>query len=181
MAALLSRRHLILSGPTGIGKCRLAQALAGAMTDNRQDRLRVLQGHPWWAADTDDVVRFVNAQTEYTLWRLADFLEDIARNRSPEQAARTAGTYVICIKRMGPAELEFYFGELAHALRTHNRDASATVALRLIGTYDSETAPDLSDRALRERIVGIVHLGGTAQEDRMPVVRVERHELPSLV
>jgi len=75
IAALLVRRHLILSGPAGIGKCRLAYALALSFTQGRQSRVCLLQGHPWWAARTGDLGRFVELQTDFSVWRLAYFVE----------------------------------------------------------------------------------------------------------
>ncbi len=159
IAALLSRQHLILSGRSGIGKRQLAHALALSIAGGRQDYVRLIQGHPWWAADTGDVARYVGLQTEFNMWRLADFLGFALNGRQPfsrSRVERDVGDYVVCIERMSPVEIDSYFGMLAQWLLEGALDQTGPVSLRLIGTYDSDTPPDLDGRI--RRVAALVHL-----------------------
>ena len=58
IAGLLARPHLILSGPAGAGKQRLAEALALSIAARRSSRVCLLQGHPWWAENTCDTSHY---------------------------------------------------------------------------------------------------------------------------
>ncbi|MFQ6059088.1 MAG: hypothetical protein ACE5MB_09465 [Anaerolineae bacterium] len=159
IAALLSHRHLILSGPAGIGKCQLAYALALSIAQGRQSRVCLLQGHPWWAARTGNIGHFVELQTEFSVWRLAYFMESALHGQRPSARAQTEGDtddYVACVTRMSPAEVEFYFGVVSQWLLGSARDSVGSVPIRLIGTYDSSTPPDLDDQILRT--TALVHL-----------------------
>ena len=159
IAALLSRQHLILSGRSGIGKRQLAHALALSIAGGRQDHVRQIQGHPWWAASTGNIARYVGLQTEFNTWRLTDFLSFALRGRQPlprDQAERESGGYVVCVERMSPIEIDFYFGALSWWLIKGVPDQVSNVSLRLIGTYDSDTSPGLDDRI--GHIAALVHL-----------------------
>ena len=177
IAALLSRPHLILSGPAGIGKCGLARALALSGVEGERDRVCLLQGHPWWAANTADVGHFVELQTDFSLWRLAHFAYSAlngngagSRNGASslgetadraDRDIRSAGdvcAYVACVERTSPVEIELYFRVVAEWLLTNGRGASRFVPLRLVGTFDGVAPPDLDDRILR--VTGLVHLSG---------------------
>jgi hypothetical protein len=159
IAAMLARQHLILSGPAGIGKRQLAHALSLSIAGGRQDSVRLIQGHPWWAADTADVARYVGLQMEFSMWRLADFLGFALNGRQPLSRSRVetdVGDYVICVERMSPVEIDSYFGVLGQWLLEGAPDQAGSVSLRLIGTYDSDTPPDLDGRI--RRVVALVHL-----------------------
>jgi hypothetical protein len=159
IAALLSRRHLILSGQSGIGKRQLAQTLALSIAGGRQDNVRLVQGHPWWAADTGDVARYIGLQTEFNMWRLADFLGFALNGRQPFSRSRVesdVGEYVVCMERMSLVEIDSYFGVLAQWLLEGALDQTGPASLRLIGTYDSDTPPDLDGRI--RRVAALVHL-----------------------
>ncbi|MCZ7574304.1 MAG: hypothetical protein M5U01_37615 [Ardenticatenaceae bacterium] len=175
IAALLTRPHLILSGPAGAGKRRLASALALAIAQGEPGHVRVIQGHPWWAARTDDVAYYVDLQTEFSTWRLADFLESImtARRRSPRsQAEGDRGDYVVCVERMSPVEIDFYFGVVTRWLRRSAQDQAGAVPLRLIGTYDSQIPPDLYDPILS--VAAVVHLGSGSYRGGQPPLPRQR-------
>ncbi len=159
IAALLSRQHLILSGRSGIGKRQLAYALALSIAGGRQDFVRLIQGHPWWAANTGNIARYVGLQTEFNTWRLADFLGFALNGRlpfSPSRVETHVGDYVVCIERVSPVEVDSYFGALAQWLLGGALDQIGPVSLRLIGTIDSETPPDLDGRI--QRVAALVHL-----------------------
>lgn len=160
LAALLTRPHLILSGPVGSGKCRLASALALAICQGRQHQVRLIQGHPWWAARTGQVARYVGMQSNLSAWRLADFIVSVLHR---PQLAAGGGVYVAYVERMSPVEIELYFGRLALSLRQTSTNDGKPVPLRLIGTYDSQCKPDLAARILRT--TALVHVGG-AQDDQ---------------
>lgn len=158
IAALRSRQHLILSGPADIGKRELAKALAFSMAQRQRKRVRLIQGHPWWAAGTGDIARFVNLQMEFSVWRLIDFMESAGTRLSSQiQADRKGEDYVACIERMSPVEIDFYFGVFSQWLRKDRPDQAATLSLRLIGTFDSRKPPNLDRRILCE--AAVVHLG----------------------
>jgi hypothetical protein len=159
IAALLSRQHVILSGPAGTGKCQLAHTLALAMVLGRPGHVRSIQGHPWWAARTQNVAHYVSLQTEFSLWRLADFMRSAVPGRRPgsrPQAEGDSDEYVVCIERMSPVEVDFYFGAISGWLARQAQDETRPVSLRLIGTYDSDAPPALNDRILR--FTALVHL-----------------------
>lgn len=173
IATLLTRQHVILSGPAGAGKRCLASALALAITQGQPGHVRVIQGHPWWAARTGNVAYYVDLQTKFSTWRLADFLESIVttRRRSPRsQTEGDCGDYVVCVERMSPVEITFYFGVVAPWLRRSAQDQGGAVPLRLIGTYDSQAPPDLDDPILA--VVALVHLDSIPERDgRSPLRR----------
>lgn len=159
IAALLSRRNLILSGPFGIGKCQLAHALALSITQGRESRVCLLQGHPWWAARTGNVGRFVQLQTEFSAWRLAYFTESALHGEQPlsrVQADGDAGDYVAWVARMSPVEIDLYFRVVTEWLIRSAGGNARSMPIRLIGTYDTNTPPHLDDQILRA--TALVHL-----------------------
>jgi hypothetical protein len=175
IAALLSRPHLILSGPPGIGKEQLIRALALAGVDGQRDRICRLQGHPWWATDTADIGRFVELQTDFSLWRLAYFAHSVvdgpakatqgtetgpgrraSHNRKKVQSAASVCAYIACIERISPVEIELYFRVVAQWLVRNSKGASRSVPLRLLGTFDGTGSPDLDDQVLQA--TALVHL-----------------------
>jgi hypothetical protein len=177
IATLLSRPHLILSGPPGIGEGRLVHALALSGVDGERDRVCWLQGHPWWAADTANVGRFIELQTDYSLSRLARFAHPAlnsegtslrhdgvgpvnAGSRNGRHAGPAYGmcAFVACVERVSPVEIELYFRVVAEWLPTNGEGASRFVPLRLTGAFDGSTPPDLDERI--RRVTGLVHLSG---------------------
>ena len=167
IAALLSRWHLILSGPAGIGKCQLAHALALSITQGQQNYVCLLQGHPWWAAGTGNISQFVELQTEFSVWRLAYFVEFALNSQRPLAGAQARGNhheYVACVMRMGPAEIEFYFGVVSRWLLRNAWDGVGPAPIRLIGTYDSDKPPDLDAQILRT--TALVHLMSNGRNER---------------
>lgn len=166
IAALLSRQHLILSGPAGIGKRRLAYALALSIVGGRDSHVCLIQGHPWWASKTNDVAYFVNLQAEFSQWRLAYFVEPLLHGKQPASQVRVEednGDYVACIEQMSPVELDFYFKVVWQCLLKSSPNQPGNVPLRLIGTYDIRTPPDL-DAQIR-RFAALVHLSSTLVEE----------------
>ncbi|NIN34349.1 MAG: hypothetical protein GTO60_04325, partial [Gammaproteobacteria bacterium] len=136
LAALLARRHIILSGPMGIGKTQLAQALAASMTGDYHRQTMTIQGHPWWTIKTGDPARFVKMQVQFSTLRLNYFVEDILQNQalwSDTHTRRSFGDDVISIHNMSPFEIDLYF---KGSLPWLTKDARE-FPLRLIGTYDS--------------------------------------------
>jgi len=177
IAALLARPHLILSGPAGIGKGRLARALSLSGVNDERGRVCFLQGHPWWAANTANVSHFVELQTDYSLWRLAHFAysavngeesfspdvmtEAAAGNGQGGEPADQICVHVACVERLSPVEIELYFRVFAEWLLRDGAGESWFLPLRLIGTFDSLAPPHLDERV--RRITGLVHLSGSGQ------------------
>lgn len=162
IAGLLARRHLIVSGPDGSGKRRLIKALSIAMALDRSDHVFFLQGHPWWAAGTGNVTRFVDMQTEFSLWRLNDFVESLSaeqRNQSVLHTKEQVSPYVVCVERMSPAEIDLYFGGAVQWLCRQQIRGVMPASLRFAGTFDGDRAPLLGAAILRA--TALVHLGGT--------------------
>lgn len=159
IGGLLARQHLILSGPRGDRKCKLARALAFSLVDGRQDRVCTLLGHPWWAGNTGDVAYYANMQKAYSDWRLVYFLTDVVADDQRTSGVRSvdgAGGYVVCIEAMSPAEIDLYFATLPYKLAAAGQGARRCLPVRFIGTYDSDTPPTLDARTLR--VAALVHM-----------------------
>lgn len=159
VTALISRQHLVLTGPPGIGKCLLASELALSLTQKQSNYFRLIQGHPWWATQTGDVSRYVSLQMEFSILRLLDFVE--VAQEAQELSIRTETSqgpvYVACIERMSPVELDFYFGVFARWLSKRVQNKAQRAPLQLTGTYDSQQPPVLDQRILAQ--TAVVHLG----------------------
>jgi hypothetical protein len=160
LAAFLARRHIVFSGPIGIGKTQLAQALAAAMTGDYHRQTLTIQGHSGWMAKTGDAAGFVQMQARFNILRLNYFVEDILQNRtlwSDTHTKHSFGDDVISIHNMSLPEIDLYFkGSLPWLTGDEGE-----FPLRLLGVYDSETPPDLDPDVLR--VVALVHF------DRTPV------------
>lgn len=167
IAGLLARQHLILSGPAGIGKRQLAQTLALAMAQGRKDQVRKIQGHPWWATETGDLAYYIDLQIQFSMWRLEDFIVPVLQRSQPgSQHDQEVGDYAVCIERMSPVEIDLYFDKFPRWLLWTKRGNRDVVPLRLIGTVDSTTELNLSDRILET--AAAVHLEGTASDSLGP-------------
>jgi hypothetical protein len=178
IAALLSRRHLILSGPAGAGKRQLAYELALSVANGTKDRVCRLQGHPWWATGTGDVGFFVDLQTNFSAWQLANFAESILDERLPaiqhvsrsnrgSQTRDNIGEYVVCVERLSRLEIELYYSVFATWMTKRAQAEARPVPIRLIGTYDSALPPDLDDHILdRTAVVHLTVCGAEASNCR---------------
>jgi hypothetical protein len=180
IAALLARPHLILSGPAGNGKRRLARALSRSIAAGRSDRVCQLQGHPWWADNTGDTGYYAHLQTEFSVWRLAHFTRSVLDGKaphcrgldraSPDIASQAGGgEYVVCVERMSPSEVELYFHVVSESLFDNGLTTACSAPIRLIGTFDSSAPPDLDASILR--LTAVVHLGDTHGEGAVPPAR----------
>ncbi len=157
IAALLSRQHIILSGPPNIGKRKLARELALAVTNNQEQRILTVQGHPWWAARTGNVARFVEIQSQFSIARISYFLDDILRDKdkTPEKGADIASHFAACIESMSPVEINFYFKNTAQWLNYQKLTQKIVIPLHLIGTYDTLAGPTPDETVLQ--YAAIIH------------------------
>jgi hypothetical protein len=159
IGGLLARQHLILSGSPGSRHCGLAPALAMLLADRREDHVCFVSGHPWWASGTGDVAYYANMQMAFSEWRLVYFLADVLADGQETPGNRSVdrtGSYVVCIERMSPAEIELYFGLLPYRLVAARQGMPGDIPVRFIGTYDSDTAPTLDARTLH--VAALVHM-----------------------
>jgi hypothetical protein len=132
------------------------------MSLERADAVCSLQGHPWWAAGTGDVARYVELQTEFSLWRLTNFIEPLLAARESLPSLRTGaqeGVYVACIERMSPVEVDSYFGRFAQWIFRQEQERISSISLRLVGTVDGNIPPVLD--APVHRFAALVHLDST--------------------
>jgi len=159
IGGLLARQHLILSGSPGSRHCELAQALAMLLAEGREDHVCSVSGHPWWASGTGDVAYYANMQMAFSEWRMVYFLADVLADGQETPGNRSVnrtGSYVVCIERMSPAEIELYFGLLPYRLAAARQGMPGDVPVRLVGTCDNDTAPTLDARTLR--VAALVHM-----------------------
>jgi DNA polymerase III delta prime subunit len=165
IANLLAFQNLIICGPPGVGKCRLVNALALAMTDGQRSQICTIQGHPWWAAQTGAVAHYVDLQTGFSVWRLTEFVTSALEKLKPSllpQNDGEDGRYIVCVERMSPVEVNLYFEQFLLWLCQTQQNRNSAQRLRIIGTYDSTTCPDLGDDILR--LAALVHIGGMPQQ-----------------
>jgi hypothetical protein len=162
VGGLLARQHLILSGSLASRKCELARALALFLADGREDHVCFLCGHPWWACGTGDVAYYANMQMAYSEWRLVYFLATVLADGQGTRGVRVVdgvGGYVVCIERMSPAEIDLYFSTLPYSLTSAVQGMRRRIPVRFIGTYDSDTRPELDARTLNA--AALVHMDAT--------------------
>ena len=164
IANLLAYKNLIICGPPGVGKCRLANALALAVTDGQRSQICTIQGHPWWAAQTGDVAHYVELQTKFSMWRLTEFATSFVGRLQPSLLSQNNGEdsrYVVCVERMSPVEVHLYFEQFLLWLCQTKHNSNSAQMSRIIGTYDSTMLPNLGDDILR--LAALVYIGGTSQ------------------
>lgn len=163
ISALRNRRHLILCG-RGIDNSLFARKLSLSMASDRSDHVCLLKGHPWWAARSGDVSRFVELQTEYSLWRLYEFVESINSERQPWQSLCgevQESPYVVCVDGMSPVEIDLYFGGVVQWLYRQELRGATPNSLRFVGTFESDLPPVLD--ATIGRVTALVHLDSTTR------------------
>lgn len=161
IGALLSRPHLILSGDASVPKSELAYHLSVLIANQDDNNVCVLQGHPWWAAKTGNVSQYVELQMQFSAYRLAEFMECALRDRKrcADQRNSRGGDYVACVQGMSAAEINFYFGGLSR----HILGGVDSADLRIIGTYDADTPPEL-DKSI-SHVAAVVHLSSVAARE----------------
>lgn len=152
IAALLGRRHLIITGGSSAALGALVETLGEELTGRREDYLCKLPGHPGWAAGTELCSYYAEMQENFGVWRLSYFLADAL----PAQPATDLSLQrVVCIQNMSLAEVEYYYEFLARQLVRVPELAQTRVAL--LGAYTGETPPALS--SIAQRWTSVVQLG----------------------
>lgn len=153
-----SSKQIILAGPPGTGKTRLAMALAAYLTNDVPARARLVQFHPNYGYE-----EFVEGLRPINKGGLVTFeVQPGAIKEMSQDAAGTTDPYVMIIDEMNRANLPRVFGELMFLLeyRDTEIDLQYTKAFRLpqnltfIGTMNTADRSIRSiDVALRRRFV----------------------------
>jgi hypothetical protein len=154
IAALLGRRHLIISGKNNAALGSLVGMLGEELAGRREDYLCKLPGHPWWAAGTERCGYYAEMQENVGIWRLSYFLADALPGQPDTDCSLRR---VVCIQNMSLAEVEYYYEFLARQLARVPELTQIRVAL--LGAYTAETPPALSPIA--QRWTSVVHVGPT--------------------
>lgn len=154
IAALLGRRHLIISANNDGALGSLVEMLGEELAGHREDYLCKLPGHPWWAAGTERCGYYAEMQENVGIWRLSYFLADALPGQPDTDCSLQR---VVCIHNMSLAEVEYYYEFLARQLVRVPELAQTRVAL--LGAYTGETPPALSPIA--QRWTSVVHVGPT--------------------
>lgn len=167
IAALLARHHLLLIGPAGAGKRAFARALANILAAGQPDRVRVLRGHPWWAAHTGDVNQFVFAQENYNIWRLTDFVSNAIQStkNTMRDGAPAHVPFVLVIEKMSRAETDIYFRLFDSKWSSPFVQQGSEPLIRLIGVLD--TSESAAESSQIEPGVTCVFLGQASRRGKM--------------
>ncbi len=101
--SLKSRPFLILAGEKQTGKIELVKCLGHILTEIPARQCQFFVGHARWAAQSQNVSRFVEMQARFNRNNLLALIEEA---RQGEYANRL---FIACLARISPAELYAYF------------------------------------------------------------------------
>jgi MoxR-like ATPase len=153
-----SSKQIVLAGPPGTGKTRLAMSLAAHMTNDQRSRVRLVQFHPNYGYE-----EFVEGLRPVNREGIVSFeVQPGVIKQLSEAAASSDAPHVLVIDEMNRANLPRVFGELMFLLeyRDTEIDLQYTKAFRLpqnlvfIGTMNTADRSIRSiDVALRRRFI----------------------------
>jgi energy-coupling factor transporter ATP-binding protein EcfA2 len=113
--ALKTRPFVLLYGISGMGKTRLTQLFADALTGDPASQYLLLPVRPDWT-DPTPLLGYLNLlaspEGRYVSTRFLAFLQQAAR---PENAGRA---FFVCLDEMNLARVEHYFADLLSAMET---------------------------------------------------------------
>ena len=148
--SLQSKPLLWLLGRNGVGKTRLTNLIANAVTGNAR-QYRLLPVRPDWH-DSTPLLGYVNALAgQYVRTPFLDFLIEAAQPKNADLA------YFLCLDEMNLARIEHYFAEVLSAIETPQRTLTLPNGqtldiprnLFVMGTLNSDEATvSLSRRVL---------------------------------
>lgn len=158
---LKSKYQIILQGPPGTGKTRLAKQIAKNLTNDDENKFKIIQFHP--AYSYEDFVRGIVANTEngQVSYQVEDkILAEMAEKANDDKANK----YVLIIDEINRANLPAVLGELIYALeyrgavvtsmykKDESRDITLPENLYIIGTMNTaDRTVGHIDYAIRRR------------------------------
>jgi hypothetical protein len=146
--ALKSKPLVILYGPNGGGKICLIEQLSSFVKPGKDracldsPHFQKLQGHPWWAENSQNIAVFTDANTRFNSNKLLYIISEAWRPENKQQL------FLACLARISPAEMIAFFSDLASQINrgvlTHLGEHHFATPipfpsnLHLIGTMDTE-------------------------------------------
>lgn len=101
--SLKSRPFLILTGEKQTGKIEMVKRLGRVLTDIPARQCHFFVAHARWAAQSQNVARFVEMQARFNRSNLLAVIEEALQ---PENVNRL---FIVCLSRISPVELHDYF------------------------------------------------------------------------
>lgn len=146
--ALKTKPLVVLYGLNSSGKISLIEQFSAFVGHGKNREYlcppgyQMLQGHPWWAENSQNIATFTDANMRFNSTKLLFMLSEAWR---PENRQRL---FLTCLSRISPAELFDFFCDLASQISrgvlTHLGEHHFAMPipypsnLRLIGTMDTE-------------------------------------------
>lgn len=100
---LKSKPIVLLVGPSGGFKSKIVECFAEILTEGNPLRYQIMQGHPWWATQTGDVVQFATMQACFTDQQLLTIIDEALQPENKD------AVYLVCLDHISLAELSNIF------------------------------------------------------------------------
>lgn len=111
LVAFKSKPLILLVGPPESAKEVIVESFFSILTGTETYQYQTMIGHPWWAAQTLDVVTYTMAQSRLNTLKLECMIEEA---RLPENRDRL---FIAELIKISPGELQEYFIEMAFQLK----------------------------------------------------------------